>query len=262
MIGSAHVIGMGRLGRHWADRLSTLNVDVHRWSRSAAEGVRTMDEWSTAEDADIVFIAVPDDAIATVAERIAPHLQGNTALVHHAGSVAVEALPVEAARRAVMWPPMTFSAGSSPDWDNLPLGIEATEPRWMELGRRIAPQAFALTASSRPALHLGAVLAGNLTAAWLGVVESYLEQHGLPLSTLTPLIRESVGKALEGKALTTVSGPASRNDAETLSRQVEALGHGAQRDQDLKLIHTLLTNRILTHHGYPRLPLQEETERH
>lgn len=262
MINRAHVIGMGRLGRHWADRLSALNVTVHRWSRTAQDGVRSMSEWSHAEPADAVFIAVPDDAIASVAESILPHLPGSTALVHHAGSVPLEALPVEPERRAVMWPPMTFTAGSSPDWNTLPLGIEAADPQWMQLGLRMTPQAFALTATSRPALHLGAVLAGNLTAAWLGVVESYLEQHGLPLSALAPLVEESVKRALEGGALDTVSGPASRNDADTLQRQAAALNCLSHPDQDLTSIHTLLTNRILAQHGHPPLPLQGETEGH
>ena len=113
-----------------------------------------------------------------------------------------------------------------------------------------------------PEVDLGAVLAGNLTAAWLGVVESYLKEHGLPLSALAPLVEESVKKALEGGALATVSGPASRNDAVTLQRQAATLKSHSRPDQDLTLIHTLLTNRILAQHGHPPPPLQGETEGH
>ncbi len=153
-----------------------------------------------------------------------------------------------------MWPPMTFMLETPPDWNTLPLGIESSEPKWLDLGRLIAPKAFALTAETRPMLHLGAVLAGNLTAAWLGVVESFLKQHGLPISTLGPLVLESVHHAMKGNALDTVSGPASRNDTTTLRQQIDTLQSVDAADDGIAILHRILTNCILQHHGYDTLP--------
>ena len=254
MIRCAHVIGQGRLGQHWADRLDSIGIDTIRWSRTSSDFVRDIGHWKAPEPADAVFIAVPDGAIAEVAQHVAPGLRPGTLLAHHAGAVPLDALPVPAQDRAVMWPPMTFMKGQSPHWESMPLAVESDNPDWLAWAQNISPQAFALTADSRRALHLGAVLAGNLSAAWIGTVEAYLETHQLTLSMLAPLVEESVDNALKGNALSTVSGPAARNDRNTLTQQTAALAGGTAKQAELAALHRILTNRILDHHGYDLLP--------
>lgn len=259
MIMQTHVIGMGRLGAHLADRLEHQGMAVHRWSRSPRPGVRPIAEWDTLEANSAVFLAVPDDAIRAVADSILSTLQPDTLLVHHAGAVPVDVLEVDDRYRAVFWPPMTFSAQTAPDWSTLPLGVESTDEKWFNWAARWAPCAFRLTAESRPKLHLGAVLSGNLTAAWIGTVETYLSAHGLTLDILAPLIEESVSKALIGNALKTVSGPASRNDRTTLSQQLAAMDDPHLAPPELAALHHILTNLILRHNGHPPLPPLQAT---
>lgn len=254
MIHSAHVIGMGRLGRHLANRLEALDISVTRWSRTAGPGTASMEGWHSAADADAAFLAVPDGAIAEVAAQAAKQLSPETLMVHHAGAVPLSVLPVKEDWRAVMWPPMTFGTDNIPDWNTLPMGVESTHPRWREWAKKIAPNAFELTAENRPKLHLGAVLSGNLTAAWIGAVEALLKAHDLPISVLSPLIEESVNKALNGNALKSVSGPATRNDRATLEQQVTALHNAGGEHPELGQLHRILTNLILQHHGHPPLP--------
>lgn len=259
MIASAHVIGMGRLGRHLALRLETLGVEVKRWSRTATNGGRSMEDWKEATPTDACFLAVPDEAIEQVANSIADSLPSHALMVHHAGAVPLDVLPVPSSRRAVMWPPMTFGPLGDPDWDTLPMGVETEHEPCFEWSKKLAPNAFRLTAISRPKLHLGAVLAGNLTAAWIGAVEHFLKQHQLPFSSLEPLIQESVNNALKGSALKTVSGPASRNDQSTLNQQVKALNSGSSNRPEFAELHRLLTNLILKEHGHPELPPVQTT---
>ncbi|MDA8695526.1 DUF2520 domain-containing protein [Flavobacteriales bacterium] len=254
MIQSAHVIGQGRLGHHWADRLEELGIRTHRWSRTPSDNVRDLHHWDASLQTDAVFIAVPDGAISEVAARIAPGLQPGTLLAHHAGAVPLNALPVPPSDRAVMWPPMTFISGQAPDWSTMPIAVETVNPHWINWAQRISPKAFSLTSDSRRALHVGAVLAGNLTAAWLGTVEGYLETHQLSLDVLAPLVEESVSNALKGKALTTVSGPASRNDRTTLEHQTAVLSDPSHGPSELATLHRILTNRILHQHGHDPLP--------
>lgn len=263
MIQRAHVIGMGRLGRPLALRLESLGVDTQRWSRKAAEDTLPLSDWKTAGEGDAIFLAVPDDALSSVVEQVAAGLGTGNVLIHHAGAVPAEVLQVPPAQRGVLWPPMTFVAGHDPDWNTLPLGVETANSALRQWARELAPNAFDLTSDTRQALHLGAVLAGNLTAAWLGTVEAHLTQHGLPLDVLAPLIQESVATALKGKALDSVSGPAARNDRSTLGRQQAALAQDAAASPDLPLLHHILTNCILQHHGYDRLPpFQATAEAH
>ena len=263
MIERAHVIGMGRLGRPLALRLESLGVRTQRWSRVAGEDTLALTAWNTAGDSDAIFLAVPDDALASVVEQVTPGIGPSTVLIHHAGAVPSEVLKVPPIQRGVLWPPMTFVAGQDPDWNALPLGVETANENLRQWSRQLAPNAFDLTSETRQALHLGAVLAGNLTAAWLGTVEAHLTQHGLPLDVLAPLVQESVATALKGKALDTVSGPAARNDRSTLDRQQDSLAQSSAAAPDLPLLHHILTNCILQHHGYDRLPpFQATAEAH
>lgn len=263
MIASAHVIGMGRLGRHLALRLEHLGITVYRWNRSSCPGARTMDQWDGAEPVDAVFLAVPDDALAELAVTVAPTLDAGTLLAHHAGSVPLDVLPVAHEDRAVLWPPMTFIADRTPDWEGLPMAVESGHPDWLEFARRLAPGSFPISAGDRQTLHLGAVLAGNLSAAWIGLVEQFLHTHSLPISSLKPLIEESVGNALKGSALKTLSGPATRGDRATLDQQVRTLARTLPIDRDLVLLHRILTDRILREHGHPPLPpIQTAPEGH
>lgn len=263
MIQRAHVIGMGRLGRPLALRLESLGVNTERWSRTASEGVRPLSAWETAGDGEALFLAVPDDALAAVVAQVLPGIGPNTLLVHHAGAVPSEILQVAPEQRGVLWPPMTFVAEQAPNWNTLPLGVETENEDLRQWSRQLAPNAFDLTSETRQALHLGAVLAGNLTAAWLGTVEAHLTEHGLPLEVLAPLVQESVATALKGKALNSVSGPAARNDRSTLDRQQATLAQGSAAAPDLPLLHHILTNCILQHHGYDRLPpFQATAEAH
>ena len=213
-----------------------------------------MEDWTGNAAADAIFLAVPDDALPTVAAKVAEGLPESTLLVHHAGAVPSDVLPVTEHQRSVMWPPMTFGHGTSPNWNTLPLGVEANRPEILEWAAQLAPRSFPLTSDSRRALHLCAVLAGNLTAAWIGMVEEYLGQSELDIAILEPLIVESVHKALEGNALSTVSGPASRNDRHTLDAQVKALRTSNGNSPELAALHRILTNRILQAHGHPELP--------
>lgn len=249
MIQSAHVIGMGRLGRHLADRLEALGLAVQRWNRSAHPGAEPLADW-TPDDADAVFLAVADDALPELAARMADVLPASTWLVHHAGSVP-RAVLGDRNRNAVLWPPMTFQSDVLPSWDVLPMAVDAVDPGFRQWARALAPQSFDVSDLQRRHLHLGAVLLGNLTAAWIGTVEVHLRDVGLDPSMLSPLVKASVDRALHGQALDTVTGPAARNDRNTLLAQQNLL-HRA--NPDLADLHAQLTHRILSHHGHDPLP--------
>ena len=249
MIRNAHVIGMGRLGRHLADRLDALGVVTTRWNRSPQSDTQLLTNWE-ADDVDAVFLAVSDDALGNIADTVAPQLSDATWLVHHAGSVPKSILG-ERERNAVLWPPMTFQSTAAPDWQTMPMAVDAADASFQTWARTLAPSAFEVTDLQRQHLHLGAVLLGNLTAAWIGTVEAHLRNMGLTPELLTPLVEASVSKALEGNALDTVTGPAARNDRDTLTAQQSLL---ANADPDVADLHQRLTQRILTHHGHDPLP--------
>ena len=249
----AHVIGMGRLGRHLALRLEDLGIAVQRWNRTPTRGIPSLADWTARTRPEAVFLTVSDDAIQTVANSIRPGLDPGTWLVHHAGSVPKNKLGPTHAPTAVLWPPMTFQNDVSPDWSTLPLIVDTEHPAIRDWARNLTPNCTDVQGEQRAELHLAAVLMDNLTAGWLGMVQQHLHDRGLDAGALSPLVQSSVLKALDGLALNHVTGPAARNDRKTLIRQANLL---ETQDElgDLTQIHHILTNRILTHHGHDPLP--------
>lgn len=257
----AHVIGMGRLGAHLAHRLEELDIEVTRWNRTPLNGARALSEWTGEDQPDAVFLAVSDDALASLTKSLSGRLDPNTWLVHHAGSVSRDVLNAAGCQTAVLWPPMTFQQSSAPDWPSLPLVVDTDHDPIRSWARTLTPNCTDVHGDQRKELHLAAVLLGNLTAGWIGAVQEHLRLRGLDANALSPLVSTSVQKALNSAALDTVTGPAARNDKATLLLQAELLNaHDAVGD--LASIHHILTNRILTHHGHdPLPPLQAEARR-
>lgn len=259
MIHCAHVIGMGRLGRHLAQRLEDIGVQVQRWNRTSGAEAQDLAHWAPIGNPEAVFLAVSDGAISTVASQIKPQLSPKTLLIHHAGSVQREALDWPQSRTGVLWAPMTFQPGTAPDWEAMPLAVDTDHEGLRNWAARLAPECFPVTETQRKHLHLGAVLLGNLTAAWMGTVENHLSRLNLDAKVLKPLVQASVDKALAGNALKTVTGPAARNDRDTLNAQSDLL-KSTETESQLALLHHLLTNLILSEHGHqPLPPLQTKT---
>ena len=257
----AHVIGMGRLGAHLAERLDTLGIDVVRWNRSPIDGAQPLSEWTPNDRPDAVFLSVSDDAIAHMTTMLSGRLGTDTWLIHHAGSVSRDVLSAAGCKTAVLWPPMTFQQSGSPNWSSLPLVVDTDHAPIRTWARALTPNCTDVRGDQRKELHLAAVLLGNLTAGWIGAVQEHLRRRGLDAKALSPLVSASVQKALESVALDTVTGPAARNDKATLLLQSDMLdAHDTMGD--LAAIHRILTNRILIHHGHdPLPPLQAEARR-
>ena len=259
MMAKAHVIGMGRLGQHLSVRLAALGVVVTRFNRTPHPGALPLSNWKPEEGLDAVFLTVSDGAISEVAQSLVDTLPKTSCLIHHAGSVARDILPWPKSQTGVLWPPMTFLPDEAPDWPTLPMAVDSEHHRIQDWAHCIAPRSFAVNEAQRKHLHLGAVMLGNLTAAWIGTVAQHLQQMHLDPSILSPLVQASVDKALQGNALDTVTGPAARNDRTTLTAQAELL-QSPEIQPQLALLHHHLTQSILAHHGHlPLPPFQTET---
>lgn len=249
MIQRAHVIGMGRLGRHFAARLATIGVEVTRWNRTPGTDALPLSEFEVG-DAQAILFAVSDHALPDVVASLLSSLPEDCWLIHHAGSVPTSIFG-DHRKRAVLWPPMTFQSDTAPDWTDLPIAVECDNDELRQWARHLTPGCFDVTEAQRRHLHLGAVLMGNLTAAWIGTVQEHLNTMELDANILAPLAEASLQVALQGQALDTVTGPAARNDRETLLSQRSLL---QDAHPDILDLHNRLTRRILLHHGHDPLP--------
>ena len=139
---------------------------------------------------------------------------------------------------------MTFTKGSSVPWSKLPIGIEASAPTELQLLKQLAStvgaKSFHLPDDKRVVLHTAAVFANNFTNHILGIAFRIMQSSDLPKELIYPLITETFQNALAHDPTTIQTGPAIRNDLETMHAHLNFL-HGQSEWQDL---YVLISNMI------------------
>lgn len=193
--------------------------------------------------ADLYLLAVSDRAVAEVAEGLP--IPAGAAVVHTAGSVAMDALPARYARRGVLYPLQTFTAGRAVDFRRIPLFVEASTPVLQEeleaFAARLSQAVHRLDSQQRVWLHLAGVFACNFVNAMYAAGEGIVQRAGVGFEVLKPLLAETAAKAAAAASPRTVqTGPAVRHDTATQARH-EALLAG---DPQLQAIYRLISNEI------------------
>ncbi len=215
-----HIIGMGRLG-------SALH---HAW-RAAGLGIT-----DRIEQAGVVVLTVPDDAVADVAASLAGRLDpaGSPVVLHCAGALDSSILlPSGAAAVGTLHPVQTVP-GPDPEADAASLfgawaGVEG-DPAAVAVASELATAAglrpVELTAESKPLWHAAAVLACNDLVALLHVADRLLVgAAGVPegVQVLLPLVRKTLDNVQDKGLAASLTGPVARGDSGTVARHLQAL---------------------------------------
>ena len=197
-------------------------------SAHAAPSVSTL-----ADEADLVFVTVPDDAIADVAAQL--RLYAGQAVVHTSG--ALDASVLEPARAAGTqtgsFHPMVAFANQEAAVRSLPtstIAVEGDDELVALLGQLagdIGAQPVRLPPTGKTAYHAAAVLAGGGVIGLLDGVAEVARGAGLDeagaLAIYVPLIRQALSNAEAmgiGEALT---GPFVRGDVGTVRDHLAAM---------------------------------------
>jgi len=173
--------------------------------------------------ADVYILAVADGAIAEVMS----HYQGVDGLfVHTSGAMDLTVLE-GVARPGVLYPLQTFSKERAIDFQKVPLCIEAALDSdavlLTALARGLSTQVLEIPTAKRRALHLAAVYVNNFSNHMVYLGETICAGAGLSKSLLDPLIDETCAKAKDLSAYSAQTGPARRNDTETLLAHLKML---------------------------------------
>ena len=206
------LVGAGRAGTSFARALADAG---HRVRLVHHEDVGAVD------DADLVVLCVPDDAIAEVAGRLA--VPSSTVVAHVAGSRGLGELEGHA-RRAFLHPLAVlpnaevgagrlrgalFSVG----------GDELVDEVVASLGGR----SIRVSDDQRAAYHATAAVAANHLVALLGHVEVLAAAAGLSLEDYWPLVEQTVDDVAAMGVARALTGPASRNDLATIDKHLAAI---------------------------------------
>lgn len=199
-------------------------------------------------EADVIILAVPDDAVPSVASELSASrwVTEPQVVLHLSGALDREALsPLEPSGAALgsLHPLQTLSdPATAPERLRGAVATVEGDPRAVEaaaaLARGAGMEPVHISAEDKPRYHAAAVVASNFVVALAGVAQRLFMDAGVPddaarkaLAALMAGALENVRVAGPGAALT---GPVARGDVETIRRHLEVL-----RGADAELYRTL-----------------------
>lgn len=197
-------------------------------------------DYDNLQATDLIIIAVTDDAIAEVSQQIPFE---NQLVVHTSGSVAMNALS-DQNRKGVFYPLQTFSKNKTVDFKSIPICLEAENNTDFELLEKVAQSIsninYQVDSEQRKALHVAAVFVSNFVNHLYQIGHDICKENELPFDILKPLIQETAHKILLLTPNEAQTGPARRQDTQTINAHLSFL-----TDQNQKEIYKLLTKSIM-----------------
>ena len=246
------LIGAGNLGTTLTRALikkgfqpvQIINRSIDKANRLAEETGNPLvsSDSSHIEPCDFVIVAVSDDSIPTVLEKI-PSLQAP--VFHCSGSTGISVFSDKFHRYGVFYPLQSFSSLRKINFREIPVLIEASDQSTLKLLRSVAEKlsenVMEVNSENRIRAHIAAVFASNFTNHFLLMARDYLRVHNLPDNIIDPLVRETFNRAIEMKNENVQTGPAVREDRKILSIHEEIL----KNDPSLQKIYNFVSESII-----------------
>ena len=209
------IIGTGRLGSAVSTILQQNSIPHTMLGRA-----------NTYNLTGIVYICVPENAIATVANSIVPH--PNVLVLHSSGSLGPETLHKHQ-HIGCLHPIQSFTL----PLQEIPKIIPATfqgDDRYLTFVEKFASmcnfQLYKFT-GDRLAYHTAAVVAGNFATILFHSAVELLNKQGFSFedacAILHPLAVQSITNARNGALQQVLTGPISRNQIEIIEKQLQHL---------------------------------------
>lgn len=252
-ITSAVLIGAGNVGWHLGLALKAKGVRIlqviSRTSRTSGElAGRLGADYDTSlahlkTEAGIIILAVPDSRLEEVISQCDFR---DTLVVHTAGSIPMDIFKGKAIHFGVLYPVMTFTRKKPLEFSSVPLLVEANTIPGREkletLAGKLSEVVRSVTTEQRMHIHLAAVLACNFTNHMYALAESILTKESIPFGLLTPLIRETAEKVSRISPREAQTGPAVRQDKQTMEKHTVLLSD----QSDIAELYRQISKSILT----------------
>lgn len=188
---------------------------------------------------DIIFICVPDEEIAPLANKLQ---HTNAMCVHCSGTTPIDVFSSHKAY-GVFYPLQTFSKNRTAHWLDIPVLIEASDIEHLKqlrsLAESISNKVVEANSAERKGYHLAAVWASNFSNHMYAVAEHLLQAQQLSFDLLKPLLLETTAKALKMNPVLAQTGPAIRNDQKTMKEHLELMD-----DPKLKHLYEAISESI------------------
>ncbi len=193
-------------------------------------------------DADLYLICISDDQISTVAKKL-PSLSGIVA--HTSGIVGMEVLE-RFESFGVSYPLQTFSKNRLVDLAPVPFCIEGndenTKKMLFNLAGSLSQSVHYINSADRKQIHLAAVFINNFPNHLYAVADKFLREKNLSFDLLLPLLQETAAKMNQLNPDEAQTGPARRNDMNTIKIHSEML----KNNPEFLEIYQLFSHQILS----------------
>jgi len=232
-VGTALGVAFQRAGWQVA-AASSRDADRRARFASLVPGARTFaDARAIVDECHLIFVAVPDDAIASVAADM--RLYSGQAIVHTSGVLGADALApsLAAGTQAGGFHPLVAFADVERAVAALrgsTIAVEAPCPLLgllAEMAESIGGIPVALPPGSKPAYHAAAVLAAAGLVALLDAIAELGRTAGLDeahaLAVYGPLLEGTLANARSLGIAAALTGPMTRGDVGTLEAHAAAL---------------------------------------
>lgn len=245
------IIGSGNVAQHLlsAFKKSTDLEVIQVFSRkkdldaTLISPEKVTDDISTIKDADLYIISVSDNAITEVSENL-PF--SNKLVIHTSGTTSIDVLNNKN-RKGVFYPLQTFTKGKEVNFKEIPICLEAQNEEDYKLLQKVAnsisEKAIKITSEQRKAIHVSAVFVCNFVNHLYQIGNEICLQNNIPFEILQPLIEETANKIKSLSPIDAQTGPAKRNDTETINAHLNFLSNETQKE-----IYKLLTKSIIDTH--------------
>ena len=246
------VLGAGNLAKSFISSLKEKDINVLQIYNRHIEKIENLAKTVNAEaidnienlsqEADAFFFMLSDTGIVEIVEKIQPT---NAILLHSAGSVPIDIFKNKSENYGVFYPFQTFSVEAAVDFYDVPLCVNAsneiTYNKIKNFAKILNCKIIKANEEERKYLHLSGVFACNFMNHCICIAEKILESKNLDKKLLLPLLKQSFNKVLETGAYHSQTGPAIRNDSETIAKHLEIL----KNDKILSEIYKIMTDSII-----------------
>lgn len=252
LIGSGNVAHI--LGRLLLEKNYTMTEVAARTKDKADALAQQLHSKSTHiedinNDSDIYIIAVADKAVANVASQLKLN---DKLVIHTCGSVSINVLKSCSENYGVLYPLQSIRKETAyiPD---IPFLVDGSNE---EVKTRLHQLAFSLSGKvefanddERLKYHVAAITASNFSNYLYVVCKQFCDENNVDFSLVIPLIKETANRLDEYNPAAMQTGPAVRNDVDTLQKHINLL----QQQPRLQMLYKVLTNAILEHYHHPLL---------
>ncbi len=241
-------VGTGNVASQLVKRIQELNIEILGVIGSTDEkskafalknSLTTISEKSQLAEADLIFLCVQDSRL----QEIIPIYADYAPIVTTSGSFDISAFNQFKFPIGVCYPLQTFTPDAVIDFAEIPFFIESSSNQLsnilIQLAKKIGKDGVLMSSEQRVKLHIAAVFINNFTHHINALAREFGESNSIEFSWYEALIKETFRKVLNGAKDIDQTGPARRNDVESIEKHLSLL------NSEDKKVYEILTNSIL-----------------